>query len=113
MLEIKGYHVYLTRGDYAEITIGVTNKDDKTPHIFEDGETVTFRIGGCQKFEKECVVHEGESDVMLILTEEDTKDFLIGTHPYEFEYRDTSNRPDTFIADKPFTITPEQEEHNG
>lgn len=113
MLKIINYSIYLTRGDYAEITVKVTNDDDGMPHIFTADEKVMFRVGGIYKIEKECTVDVGEDTCVLVLEEEDTAGFGFGQYKYEFEYISPNGKPDTFIANKDFIVTPEQEEHNG
>ena len=113
MLKIEGKKIWLTRGDYAEIDISVVDNDSGQAHVFIEGETVIFRVGGTYKIEKECVIDLTENTCTLILEEEDTEDFRFGNYKYEFEYINVYGKPDTFIANEDFIITPEQEEHDG
>lgn len=112
MLKINGKSIYLTRGDYAEITVTVVDNDTETPHTFTADEKVIFRVGGAFQIEKECTLNIGEDTCLLVLEESDTAGFRFGTYKYEFEYINANGKPDTFIANQDFHVTPEQEEHN-
>ena len=112
MLNIQNQSIFLTRGDYAEIVVTVTDKSTGHGHTFAEGEAVIFRIGGTD-IEKECSFTAGESTCTLILEESDTENLRFGKYKYEFEYRNVYNKPDTFIANQDFWITEEQEVHDG
>ena len=112
MLKIQNQTIYLTRGDYAEIVVTVTDNSTGQAHTFAEGETVLFRIGGTD-IEKECGFTVGESTCTLILEAEDTEALRFGKYKYEFEYINIYGKPDTFIANQDFWITEEQEAHDG
>ena len=99
-------HYYLTQGDSC--TIYATPRDNKGQKLpISDFKKCVFKLSNMdyeQEFSKELTTL-GE-DFVLRLTAEETQNFSVTTHIYEFEYILTSNEVQTPNQHK-FDILPQ------
>ena len=114
-----------TRGDILPLAISTTN-DDGTDYIFKEGDVVRFTIYkqgdcGCVELQKDVVVEEETTEVLIDLTKEDTRIGELISEPVTYNYEVELNpdtRPQTIIGytvkngPKLFTLTPEADDKN-
>ena len=114
-----------TRGDVLPLNISTTN-DDGTDYIFKVGDVVRFTIYktgdcSCVELQKDVVVEEETTEVLIDLTKEDTKLGELINEPVVYNYEVELNpdtRPQTIIGytvkngAKLFTLTPEADDKN-
>lgn len=114
MLTTDGLEIYLTRGDSGYIK--ATPIDGEEDYIFQDGDRVIFRLRrkagqGDIACEKECMIDFEQNEAVLHLVPEDTIDCEFKEYRYEFELVTSEDEHYTFVADEPFTIGKELENH--
>lgn len=114
MLVIEDRAIFLTRGDTAFIK--ATPIDGDEDYTFQDGDKVIFRLRrkagqGEIACEKECVIDFVENQAVLTLAPEDTENCEFKEYRYEFELVTADDEHFTFVADEPFTIGKELENH--
>ena len=105
MFDVTNNIITLTRGDYAELDISVSNRDG-TPHILTEGETLTLSVKRKTAdltpiFQK--VLKQGDELVFVFLPK-DTKDLSFGTYKYDVEFNTADGKPDTIITPHDFIV---------
>lgn len=97
MFEIKDGHIYITRGDVAAITI--TARENRNKYTFQAGDVVRLTVTdkskcNCIKLRKDVKVESATTEVLINLTNEDTKIDEVINKEKEYWYEVELN-PDT------------------
>lgn len=115
MFEIHDQTIILTRGDTAYIQPIPADEDTGELYEFQEGDKVYFRLKQLPDvgavFVKECNIDLADNLCTLTLDPEDTIDFPMTEHRYEFELVTAIGERHTFIANQKFIIGKELEEH--
>lgn len=108
MFKIENKQIHLTRGDIANIGVGIKNEDG-TDYEFKNGDTVRFTVFkkkdcNCVVLNKDVEVSAAATEVEIKLTEEDTKIEGIISKPVDYWYEVVLNpetEPQTIIGYDP------------
>ena len=88
MLEINGSDIYLTKGDTAHLSVGITNNASGDAYEMQPNDTLILTVRK-QAYEASPVLLQktvkGSSDIHL--TPEDTAQMATGTYKYAVELR--------------------------
>lgn len=109
MMMVKGNQIFLTRGDSLFIKLSL-EKEDGSDYIPSDSDKIYFRL---KKYatSTDILIEKQIINMILELTPDDTKKLDFGTYRYEIELVTGDDRHYTIIADEPFAIEKELENH--
>lgn len=112
MLKITGKQIELTRGDTAFIILRPIIKQSGEQRRLLETDRIIFRLKTRQTMvEIPCVINTEDNTATLTIEEEDTAAITPGTYRYEAELVTNNDQHFTFIADQPFILGKELEEH--
>ena len=113
MLKVKGTTVTHTRGDSAELLIGINierSDGTKEPYTPEEGDVVRFALSDHYDDDNPLILKDIPIDTMLLQLEpEDTKGLEFGEYVYDVELTTADGYVDTFIERAKWKLTEEVE----
>lgn len=113
MLKVKGTTVTHTRGDTANLKIGIfkeTLGGEREPYIPEEGDVVRFALSDHYDDENPLILKEVPIDSLILhLDPEDTEPLEFGDYVYDIELTTVDGDVDTFIERAKWKLTEEVE----
>ena len=97
MLDVNGTTISLTRGDTAQISVGMVdvNGDEYTP---QEGDVVRFAVKHRYTDTHPVISKVVPNDtMMLVISPEDTKPLIFGEYVYDMQITYADGQVDTFI----------------
>ena len=112
MLYIKDTNITLTRGDSANIRVGLFRKDPETgarqPYEPQEGDIVRFAMKRDYEEATPLILKEIPAETMILsLDPEDTKNLDFGSYVYDIEITFADGAVNTFIDRAKFKLTEE------
>lgn len=111
MLKVSGNKIDLTRGDTMILEVSLKDEAGEA-YIPTDTDIIYFRLKKNATSKEVLLEKEIPYDTMILqLDEADTENLKFGTYYYEIELVTSENNHFTAIANEPFNITEELENH--
>lgn len=109
MLKIDDNNIYLTRGDTAILRVAITDETGE-PYTMLPEDRLIFTVRRIPDRGTPVISKTVAGNVITLLTE-DTKDLTFGKYKFDiYLYNSSSDKLDTFIAEKIFELGEEVHE---
>lgn len=116
MLKVAKTTISLTRGDSAYLALNIVNKEDRSPYVLHDGDSIQAQIRTEPNVGKLLVDASLENGKIYIddngtltwhIAPEDTRDLAIGKYSYDVQITTAAGDIFTFITASDFNVTDE------